>query len=164
MSGQLLIYVRAKTSDALPGRTSGFITICMDCAGSPLLIANFDVPCSCRFIFAFGGAGLFTFLTAATGLAGVGWNSRWLLGTYSVLIVIMLLVQAAVAITLFADDSWRKYLPPDQTGEFHRVRSCILLMPVLHALLINISSSAQLHAWLTQTWPLSSASVSCCKV
>ena len=75
-----------------------------------------------RFIFAFGGAGLFTFLTAATGLAGVGWNSRWLLGTYSVLLVIMLLVQAAVAITLFADDSWRKYLPPDQTGEFHKVQ------------------------------------------
>lgn len=78
----------------------------------------------CRFIFAFGGAGLFTFLTAATGLAGVGWNSRWLLGIYSVLIVIMLLVQAAVAITLFADDSWRKYLPPDQTGEFHKVLTC----------------------------------------
>lgn len=75
-----------------------------------------------RFIFAFGGAGLFTFLTAATGLAGVGWNSRWLLGTYSVLLVIMLLMQAAVAITLFADDSWRKYLPPDKTGEFHKVQ------------------------------------------
>ena len=79
-----------------------------------------------RFIFAFGGAGLFTFLTAATGLAGVGWNSRWLLGTYSVLLVIMLLVQAAVAITLFADDSWRKYLPPDQTGEFHKVQHTLI--------------------------------------
>ena len=82
----------------------------------------------CRFIFAFGGAGLFTFLTAVTGLAGVGWNSRWLLGTYSVLLVIMLLVQAAVAITLFADDSWRKYLPPDRTGEFHKV---LKRLPVL---------------------------------
>lgn len=51
----------------------------------------------------------------------MGWNSRWLLGTYSVLLVIMLLVQAAVAITLFADESWRNYLPPDQTGEFHKV-------------------------------------------
>ena len=82
----------------------------------------------CRFIFAFGGAGLFTFLTAVTGLAGVGWNSRWLLGTYSVLLVIMLLVQAAVAITLFADDSWRKYLPPDQTGEFHKVLKRLIII------------------------------------
>ena len=50
-----------------------------------------------------------------------GGTAGGLLGTYSVLLVIMLLVQAAVAITLFADDSWRKYLPPDQTGEFHKV-------------------------------------------
>ena len=59
----------------------------------------------------------------------MGWNSRWLLGIYSVLIVIMLLVQAAVAITLFADDSWRKYLPPDQTGEFHKVRFSAFAIP-----------------------------------
>ena len=88
-----------------------------------------SITLGCRFIFAFGGAGLFTFLTAATGLAGVGWNSRWLLGIYSVLIVIMLLIQAAVAITMFADDSWRKYLPPDQTGEFHKVHSCLNIEP-----------------------------------
>jgi len=48
---------------------------------------------------------------------------------YSVLIVIMLLIQAAVAITMFADDSWRKYLPPDQTGEFHKVHSCLNIEP-----------------------------------
>ena len=46
-----------------------------------------------RFIFAFGGAGAATFLTAATGLAGVSWNSRALLGCYSVLLVLMLLAQ-----------------------------------------------------------------------
>ena len=92
-----------------------------------------------RFIFAFGGAGLFTFLTAVTGLAGVGWNSRWLLGTYSVLLVIMLLVQAAVAITLFADDSWRKYLPPDQTGEFHKV---LKQLPVLS---LHLEELRELH-------------------
>ena len=47
-----------------------------------------------RFIFAFGAAGGFTFLTAATGLAGVSWNSRALLGIYSVLLVLMLVAQA----------------------------------------------------------------------
>jgi hypothetical protein len=50
-----------------------------------------------RFIFAFGGAGAFTFLTAVAGLAGVGWNSRALLGLYSVLLVVMLLAQARLS-------------------------------------------------------------------
>ena len=108
----------------------------------------------CRFIFAFGGAGLFTFLTAVTGLAGVGWNSRWLLGTYSVLLVIMLLVQAAVAITLFADDSWRKYLPPDQTGEFHKVLkqlpffSCTLKNCKSYTSLNDLSRSKTSHIYI----------------
>ncbi|BDA51132.1 Tobamovirus multiplication protein 2A [Coccomyxa sp. Obi] len=73
------------------------------------------------FIFAFGGVGLFTCITAASGLAGVSWNSRALLGVYSVLLVVMLLAQAVVAAALFTDKSWRKYLPPDETGEFKRI-------------------------------------------
>lgn len=48
---------------------------------------------TCRFLFAFGGAGAVTFLTAATGLAGVACNSRALLGLYSVLMVLLLLAQ-----------------------------------------------------------------------
>lgn len=47
-----------------------------------------------RFVFAFGAAGAVTFLTAATGLAGVACNSRALLGLYSVLMVLLLLAQA----------------------------------------------------------------------
>ena len=34
----------------------------------------------------------------------------------------LLLLQAAVAVALFADKSWQKYLPPDETGEVKRVR------------------------------------------
>ncbi|KAK9822476.1 hypothetical protein WJX81_008318 [Elliptochloris bilobata] len=69
------------------------------------------------FVFAFGGAGAVTFLTAATGLAAVACNSRALLGLYSVLMVLLLLAQAAVAVAFFADESWRRHLPPDATGE-----------------------------------------------
>ncbi len=75
-----------------------------------------------RFIFAFGGVGLFTCITAASGLAGVTWNSRALLGMYSVLLVVMLLAQAVVAAALFTDKSWRRYLPPDETGEVKKVQ------------------------------------------
>lgn len=55
-----------------------------------------------RFIFAFGAAGAFTFLTAATGLAGVSWNSRALLGLYSVLLVLMLIAQVRVRVPCLA--------------------------------------------------------------
>lgn len=65
--------------------------------------------------------GLFTCITAASGLAGVRWNSRALLGMYSVLLVVMLLAQAVVAAALFTDKSWRRYLPPDETGEVKKV-------------------------------------------
>lgn len=73
---------------------------------------------------------MFTFITAVTGLAGVSWNSRALLGIYSVLLVVMLLAQAVVAVALFTDKSWRKYLPPDETGEFKKVRH----LHVLHCI------------------------------
>lgn len=74
-----------------------------------------------RFVYAFGGAGLLTVVTAFTGLVGVRLNSRVLLGLYSSLLVLMLLGQALVAIALFADDAWTKRLPPDTTGEAKKV-------------------------------------------
>ena len=40
---------------------------------------------------------------------------------YSVLLVVMLLAQAVVAAALFTDKSWRRYLPPDETGEVKKV-------------------------------------------
>ena len=42
-----------------------------------------------------------------------------------------MLAQAAVAIALFADKSWREYLPPDETGEVKRVRLSMLASPTL---------------------------------
>ena len=70
-----------------------------------------------RFIWAFGGTGLFTFLTAASGLIGVAANSPRVLGLYSVLLCTLLLGQAFLGVAFFADDTWRKHLPPDASGE-----------------------------------------------
>ncbi|EIE19829.1 hypothetical protein COCSUDRAFT_44255 [Coccomyxa subellipsoidea C-169] len=86
-----------------------------------LAMLGYAVYMFLKFIFAFGGVGLFTCITAASGLAGVTWNSRALLGMYSVLLVVMLLAQAVVAAALFTDKSWRRYLPPDETGEVKKI-------------------------------------------
>ncbi len=103
-----------------------------------------------RFIFAFGGVGLFTCITAASGLAGVSWNSRALLGMYSVLLVVMLLAQAVVAAALFSDNSWRKYLPPDETGEVKRVCTLLNFHVCSISLAVGISPS-----WPVKiSWPL----------
>ncbi|KAK9863553.1 hypothetical protein WJX84_003256 [Apatococcus fuscideae] len=77
------------------------------------------------FIYAFGGAGLFTFLTASAGLAGVAYNSRFLLWVYSTFMVILLLAQAVLAVAYFADSSWKKRLPEDDTGEALRMERFI---------------------------------------
>lgn len=46
-----------------------------------------------RFIYAFFGAGLFTFITAATGLVGAARNNRVCLGLYAFLAIVLLLAQ-----------------------------------------------------------------------
>ena len=57
-----------------------------------------------------------------SGLLGVAYNSRWLLWVYSTFMVVLLLAQAALAVAYFADSSWKKRLPEDDTGEARRVR------------------------------------------
>jgi len=69
------------------------------------------------FIYAFGGAGVLILVTASTALVGVAHNSAFCLGLYSFLMVLLLLAQASLAIAFFADNSWKKKLPHDDTGE-----------------------------------------------
>ena len=78
--------------------------------------------CWCRFIWAFGATGLFTFLCATSGLIGVAANSPRMLALYSVLLCTLLLEQAFLGVAFFADDTWRKHLPPDASGEAAQVR------------------------------------------
>lgn len=87
-----------------------------------LLAAALSTTCSCnRFIYAFGGAGLFLFITAISGLYGASYNSRHCLNFYSTMVVVMLLAQCALLVGYFADKSWRQNLPHDDTGEAARV-------------------------------------------
>ena len=72
---------------------------------------------------AFGGLGGLTFLTAWCGLVGVSYNNRGCLSLYSCLLgLLLLLVQVTLAVAFFADDSWKKKLPHDDTGQAAAVR------------------------------------------
>lgn len=110
----------------------------------PTHVQHAAAPC-CRFIWAFGGTGVFTFLAAASGLVGVAANSPRMLGLYSVLLCTLLLGQAFLGVAFFADDTWRKHLPPDASGEATEVcvpclqlqglGCCLSLLCSLHLLL-----------------------------
>lgn len=98
------------------------------------------------FIAAFGAAGLLTFITATCGLFGVSWNSRPCLGIYSLLLGVMLIMQAVLAVAFFADESWKKRLPHDDTGQaeamekFIRHRLVVCKWVGLGALIIQVFS------------------------
>lgn len=112
------------------------------------------------FIYAFFGAGLFTFITAATGLVGAARNNRVCLGLYAFLAIVLLLAQGALALAFFADAHWQKRFPPDETGEArklrrwiaHRMDVCkwiglaLLLLQVLSVALAFALSAAQARA------------------
>ena len=85
------------------------------------MLSHCTVPAG-RFIAAFASAGGLTFVTATCGLVGVSWNSRPCLGIYSLLLGVMLIVQAVLAVAFFADESWKKKLPHDDTGQAEAVR------------------------------------------
>ena len=59
-----------------------------------------------RFIYAFFGAGLFTFITAATGLVGAARNNRVCLGLYAFLAIVLLLAQVRLMNSIRLMDSY----------------------------------------------------------
>ncbi|KAK9785600.1 hypothetical protein WJX73_008891 [Symbiochloris irregularis] len=111
------------------------------------------------FIVGFGGMGALTFLTAWCGLLGVSYNNRSCLSIYSCLLGLLLLVQVTLAVAFFADDSWKKKLPHDDTGQaaamekFIRRKLAVCKWVGLGALAVQVVSmflafqlsSAQMH-------------------
>jgi hypothetical protein len=72
------------------------------------------------FIYVFGGAGLFVFITASVGILSAdcaGCGVTCFLGLYHALMGFLLLVQIAVVCFYFFDKSWEDDLPPDTTGK-----------------------------------------------
>lgn len=71
------------------------------------------------FIYIFGGAGVFVFITASIGIISADCAAcgvTCFLGLYHALMVLMLLLQIAVVCFYFFDKSWESDLPADSTG------------------------------------------------
>ncbi|DBA71452.1 TPA: hypothetical protein ACH3X2_14305 [Trebouxia sp. C0005] len=106
------------------------------------------------FIYAFGGAGLFLFLTAISGLYGACYSNRHCLNFYSTMVVVMLLAQCALLVGYFADQSWKKKLPHDDTGEAAKIEKfvekdlSVIKWVALGAFIIQVLS-VLLACWLT---------------
>ena len=92
-----------------------------------------------RFIFTFGAVGVIVFITASTALVGIAHNSRFFLGVYGFLVTAILVAQAVLAILIFTDNSWKKHIPDDPTGEQEKVASDTPASPT--SLAVEISSS-----------------------
>lgn len=67
------------------------------------------------FIYAFGAAGAYVTLTASTGLLGAGYHNKCCLSLYNVELVLMFVMQLALAIAVFTKTGFNR-LPPDPTG------------------------------------------------
>eukprot|EP00241_Pyramimonas_parkeae_P019047 CAMPEP_0114305432 /NCGR_PEP_ID=MMETSP0059-20121206/16339_1 /TAXON_ID=36894 /ORGANISM="Pyramimonas parkeae, Strain CCMP726" /LENGTH=339 /DNA_ID=CAMNT_0001428641 /DNA_START=47 /DNA_END=1066 /DNA_ORIENTATION=- len=67
------------------------------------------------FVYGFCAAGVFTTLTASTGLVAAGTENGCLLSCYTYELVLMLFGQAALALALFTDTGMDK-IPDDVTG------------------------------------------------
>lgn len=72
-------------------------------------------------MYAFGGVGIIVFATAITGLVGAARSIRRCLNLYSTLVIVLLVAEGAMIVAYFADDSWQKRLPHDDTGEAKQV-------------------------------------------
>ncbi|XP_024367638.1 tobamovirus multiplication protein 2A isoform X2 [Physcomitrium patens] len=76
------------------------------------------------FIYAFFGAGAITCFVSLTGHIAADFPERKL--QYSVLQILLLLAQFAVAGALFFDRHWREDIPEDPTGELDKVQEFVL--------------------------------------
>lgn len=80
------------------------------------------------FIYIFGGAGVFVFVTASIGILSADCAAcgvTCFLGLYHALMVLMLLIQIIVVCFYFSDKSWESDLP-DSTGEYKKLRDVVL--------------------------------------
>ncbi|XP_006656530.1 tetraspanin-18-like [Oryza brachyantha] len=77
------------------------------------------------FVCALMAAGLFYCLLLLAGCVAAEINSACFLCFYTILVVIMMLLEAAVAADLFFNKNWIQDLPYDRTGELNNLLSFI---------------------------------------
>lgn len=73
------------------------------------------------FIYAFLGAGIIACLITCTGHIAGETSSACCLSCYTVLLIMLLILQGAITATVFFDHTWREDLPKDPTGELAKI-------------------------------------------
>ncbi|KAK6947461.1 Tetraspanin/Peripherin [Dillenia turbinata] len=96
--------------------------------GRPMLMAVSSVSSSifddlpaAWFIYLFIGVGVVLFVISCFGCIGAVTRNGCCLGCYSVLVILLILVELACAAFIYFDSSWESDLPTDSTGDFDMI-------------------------------------------
>ncbi|KAJ8774491.1 hypothetical protein K2173_016937 [Erythroxylum novogranatense] len=95
--------------------------------GRPMLIAMslseniFDKLPKAWFIYLFIGVGVVLFVISCFGCVGAVARNGCCLSCYSVLIILLILVELGCAAFIFFDKRWKEELPVDKTGDFDMI-------------------------------------------
>ncbi|XP_071702502.1 tobamovirus multiplication protein 2A-like [Rutidosis leptorrhynchoides] len=96
--------------------------------GRPMLIAVslssnafYDSLPTAWFIYLFIGVGAILFVISCFGCIGAATRHGCCLTCYSVLLILLILVEVGCAAFIFFDKTWRDDIPVDKTGEFDTI-------------------------------------------
>ncbi|PON43388.1 Tetraspanin/Peripherin [Trema orientale] len=94
--------------------------------GRPLLAVSlsaniFDNLPKAWFIYLFIGIGAILFIISCFGCVGAVTRNGCCLSCYSVLVILLILVELGCAAFIFFDKSWEEEIPTDKTGDFDKI-------------------------------------------
>lgn len=95
--------------------------------GRPMLMAVsladsiFDKLPKAWFIYLFIGVGVVLFVISCFGCIGATTRNGCCLTCYSVLVILLILVELGCAAFFYFDKSWREEIPADKTGNFNMI-------------------------------------------
>ncbi|XP_021289500.1 tobamovirus multiplication protein 2A [Herrania umbratica] len=95
--------------------------------GRPMFLAVslsssiFDNLPKAWFIYLFIGVGVVLFVISCFGCIGAATRNLCCLTCYSVLVMLLILVELGCAAFIFFDKSWKDELPTDKTGDFDKI-------------------------------------------
>lgn len=73
------------------------------------------------FIYLFIGIGVILFIISCCGCVGATTRNGCCLSCYSFLVILLILVELAMAAFIFFDHSWKDVIPADKTGDFEMI-------------------------------------------
>lgn len=88
----------------------------------PLSTSFLDKLPKAWFIYLFIAVGVILFIIACSGCIAVTTRRGCCLCCYTVLVVLLIMVELALAGFLFFDHKWEKVIPTDETGDFDNIK------------------------------------------